>query len=101
MPERAWRAGFSGPAVLPSVRCADDQGGQVNRNVKAENEYLRKALALRRKLQEFLDDNVCLDDRNALTETFTLGDGPRRRVTGRQLDILMAMAPDDVRKANE
>ena len=73
----------------------------MNRNVKAENEYLRKALALRRKLQKFLDDNVCLEDRSVLSETFTLSDGSWWRVTQKQRGILMEMAPEDVRKANE
>ena len=30
----------------------------MNRIIKAENEYLRKALALRRKFQQFIDADV-------------------------------------------
>ena len=71
----------------------------MNRNVKAENEYLRKALALRRKLQEFLDENSAGDV--ADDQGFTLGDGCFRPVTRAQRSILIEMAPEDVRKANE
>ena len=69
------------------------------RNAKAENTYLRKALALRRKLQQFLDENAAGDV--ADDQGFTLGDGCFRPVTRAQRGILMEMAPEDVRKANE
>ena len=106
VPERARRADCGGPADLPGLRCADGTGGQVSpmprdpiigkdRDIKAENEYLRQALALRRKLQEFLDGNV------RASYPFTLGDGTWYRVTKAQKKILMEMAPEDVRKANE
>ena len=69
------------------------------RNIRAENEYLRKALALRRKLQKFIDSNA--GRRGKRTEQFTLDGENWNWVTRIQKRTLMEMAPEDVRKANE
>lgn len=68
------------------------------RDIRAENEYLRKALALRRKLQEFIDLNA---GRKVRAERFTLDGKNWNWVTRDQKQILMRMAPEDVRKINE
>ena len=68
------------------------------RNIRAENEYLRKALALRRRFQEFIDADIPFPERTA---EFTMDGVGYYRVTPAQRGILMEMAPEDVRKANE
>ena len=70
----------------------------MNRIIKAENEYLRKALALRRKFQQFIDADVPAAERTA---EFTIDGAAYYKITRAQRKILMEMAPEDVRKANE